>query len=119
MLRLALALALSGAVTAPAFAQQIVKCTDVNGRIEYRNSACPSGTMREAVQISNLSIIEAERRGASDRRVDDSARSSRAPATGQAAAPATPQSPSAALLAPGSERGSNGETLDSAPRRQR
>ncbi len=118
MLRVAIALALSGVFTAPAFAQQIVKCTDPNGRIEYRNSACPSGTTREAVQISNLSIIEAERRSTADRRADDSARSSRAPANGQAA-PAAPQAPSAPLLAPGSERGGTAGSLEPAPSRQR
>jgi hypothetical protein len=82
---LAIALVLSGLAAAPAFAQEIVKCTDANGSIECRNSACPQGTRREAVQVSNLSIIEAERRGGVDRRsaVDrqgDAGRASRVPA---------------------------------------
>ncbi len=112
MLRLALALALGAVTTAPALAQQIVKCTDSNGRIEYRNSACPPGTQRNAVEISNLSIIEAERRAPADRRAEAPARS--------AAIPATPQSPGNPLLAPGSERGAtNGGTVEAAPRGER
>jgi hypothetical protein len=111
MLRFAIALVLGAVTAAPAIAQQIVKCTDSQGRIEYRNSACPAGTRRDAVEISNLSIIEAERRGASDRRVDDSPRAVRAPAT--------PQGPSNPILAPGSERGSSGGTFETAPRGQR
>lgn len=111
MLRLAIALVLGTVAAAPAIAQQIVKCTDQQGRIEYRNSACPSGTRRDAVEISNLSIIEAERRVASDQRTAEPARSS--------AAPATPQGPSNPMLAPGSERGTTGGTIETAPRGQR
>lgn len=113
MLRLAIALVLGSLAAAPAIAQQIVKCTDGQGRIEYRNSACPSGTRRDAVEISNLSVIEAERRGGtSERRTDEPARAARAPAT--------PQGPSNPILAPGSERGTaNGGTIETAPRGSR
>lgn len=112
MLRVAIALVLSSMI-APAFAQQIVKCTDTNGRIEYRNSPCPSGTRREAVEVSNLSIIEADRRGAGDRRMEESTRS---PRTSANPAPASP------LLTPGSERGGidrnspNTGTTETSPR---
>lgn len=112
MLRLAIALVLGSLAAAPAIAQPIVKCTDGQGRIEYRNSACPSGTRRDAVEISNLSVIEAERRGTSERRTEEPARSARAPAT--------PQGPSSPILAPGSERGAaTGGTIETAPRGSR
>lgn len=101
MIRIAIALVLGGITAAPAFAQQIVKCTDTNGRIEYRNSPCPSGTRRETVDVSNLSIIEAERRATTaDRRAQEPAR---APRTAVSPPPMQP------MLAPGSERG----TVDS------
>ena len=111
MLRLAIVLVLGTVAAAPALAQQIVKCTDSQGRIEYRNSACPAGTRPNAVEISNLSIIEAERRGATDRRTHEPARSS--------VAPATPQGPSNPMLGPGSERGTTGGSVETAPRGQR
>lgn len=112
MLRFAIALVLGSLAAAPAIAQQIVKCTDGQGRIEYRNSACPSGTRRDAVEMSNLSVIEAERRSTSERRTEEPARSVRAPAT--------PQGPSNPILAPGSERGAaNGGTIETAPRGSR
>jgi len=107
MLRIAIALMLGGVAAAPAFAQQIVKCTDASNRIEYRNSPCPQGTRREAVEVSNEAGGEAERRGGVDRRsaIDrqsDAERASRAPAV--QAPPAQP------LLAPGTDRAPAGDT---------
>ena len=43
MLRTAIAFSITLAI-APVFAADIHKCVDPAGKVEYRNSACPSGT---------------------------------------------------------------------------
>ena len=49
MLRIAIALSLTCAIV-PAHAE-IFKCVDPAGKVEYRNSACPSGTQSAALDL--------------------------------------------------------------------
>jgi hypothetical protein len=49
MLRIAMAVSLTFAIV-PAHAE-IFKCVDSAGKVEYRNSACPSGTQSAALEL--------------------------------------------------------------------
>jgi hypothetical protein len=71
MLRTTLAMALALA-TVPALAQTqaqaIFKCTDAAGKVEYRNSACPSGTEAAALDMQVAADNTLEIRRGSDQR---------------------------------------------------
>ena len=71
MLRTAIAISLMLAVV-PAQASEIYKCVDPAGKVEYRNSNCPSGTTSAAVDfpVATGKTIEIRRSGERDVRRD-------------------------------------------------
>jgi hypothetical protein len=60
--------------TVPAQAQTIFKCTDPAGNIEYRNSACPSGTEVATLDMPLAAGTMLEIRPSSDQRSDGETR---------------------------------------------
>ena len=69
MLRTAIALSFALA-TVPALATEIQKCVDPDGKVEYRNSNCPTGTKSAALALPTTTGKTIEiRRSADDREV--------------------------------------------------
>ena len=68
MLRTAIAFSLTLAVVPALAASDIYKCIDPAGKVEYRNSTCPSGTQSAAVQfpVATGKVIEIRRSGDRD-----------------------------------------------------
>ena len=65
MLRTAIAFSLTLAAVPALAANEIYKCVDPAGKVEYRNSTCPSGTQSAPVEVPVASgkIIEIRRSG--------------------------------------------------------
>lgn len=94
MLRTTIALALALATVplqAQTPAQTIFKCTDQAGRVEYRNSACPSGTQAATLdmQVATGKMLDIQR--SSDRRREIETKTVEENAAPSARAPQTPQ----------------------------
>ena len=68
MLRTTIAFSLTLAAVPVLAASDIYKCIDPAGKVEYRNSTCPSGTQSAAVQfpVASGKIIEIRRSGDRD-----------------------------------------------------
>ena len=73
MLRTAIAVSLTLAAVPVLAASEIYKCVDPAGKVEYRNSTCPSGTQSAAVQfpVATGKVIEIRRSGDRDSEVKD------------------------------------------------
>ena len=67
MLRTAIALSVTLAI-APAFATDIQKCVDPAGKVEYRNSNCPSGTNSASLELPVTAAGTIEIRRSADNR---------------------------------------------------
>jgi len=68
MLRTAIAISLTLAAI-PAVAADIFKCTDPSGKVEYRNSNCPTGTKSAALDMTVATGKILDIRRSSDQRV--------------------------------------------------
>jgi len=92
MLRIAIAFSLTLAI-APAHAE-IFKCVDPAGKVEYRNSACPSGTQSAALEmpVATTGKTLEIRRSSDERdlRRDSDGKAIERPATAPRAKPAEP-----------------------------
>jgi hypothetical protein len=67
MLRTAIAFSVTLAI-APAFATDIQKCVDPAGKVEYRNSNCPSGTNSASLELPVTAAGTIEIRRSADNR---------------------------------------------------
>src|SRR5262245_32775337 len=65
MFRTAIAISLTLAAGPALAASEIYKCIDPAGKVEYRNSICPSGTKSAAVEfpVATGKVIEVRRAG--------------------------------------------------------
>ena len=65
MLRTAIALSITLAAVPALAASEIYKCIDSAGKVEYRNSTCPSGTKSAPVEfpVATGKVIEIRRAG--------------------------------------------------------
>ena len=91
MLRIAIAFSVTFAI-APAHAE-IFKCVDPAGKVEYRNSACPSGTQSAALELPVTTGKTLEIRRSSDERDlrrDSDGKAIERPANGSRPRPAEP-----------------------------
>ena len=72
MLRTAITFSLTLAAVPALAASEINKCVDPAGKVEYRNSTCPSGTQSAPVEfpVASGKIIDIRRSGERDQRRD-------------------------------------------------